>query len=232
MAGKVELDLGDYRQCMFFALRMWYIGGKSTLDWRRAGRRDIGDYLNDHMQGKLAELAFARLLLKRWGIEAGIDFEICPGIQVVNESDLRWITINGKRRKPQTKIDVKATTPRSKYLLIDAREFENRHYDAYVLVVLDLPRDHLIRFFASQLDLPGDLREKVEPLSSVAAEILGFAYRRDIETRGRLFKRGEWLIDPERPKKRLVLLKVDNYGLAISELRRKEEEWEQLVKIL
>jgi hypothetical protein len=207
---------------------MWYVGEKSTLDWRRLGRRDIGDYLNDHMQGKLAELAFARML-EKWGKTAEIDLEIRPGAQVINESDVRWITVNGQKRKPNIKIDVKATTPRSKYFLVDLREFENRRYDAYVLMLINLPRDHLIRFFAAHLDLPNDLRERIKPLESLEAEAVGFVYREDIERNGQLFRAGEWLPDPEKPKRRLVKLKVDNYGIPITRLRHTESEWNQFL---
>ncbi len=229
---KVTLGLNEYRQCMFFALRMWYSGGKSTLDWRRAGRRDIGDYMSDHMQGKLAEVGFARMLQKRYGISAEVDLEIRPGIQVVNETDIKMVTVKGERRCPKIKIDVKATTPKSKYFLVDAREFQNRRYDAYVLVLVNLPKDHIVRFIADKMELPSDLKLLITPLKTIDVDILGFTYRKDIEMGGKLYKAGEWLVDPENPRKRLVQLKVDNYGLPVSKLRTGEEEWSDLVSKL
>lgn len=225
---KVALGIDDYRRCMLFALRMWYSGSKSTLDWRRAGRRDIGDYLNDHMQGKLAELAFARILEKR-GKKAEIDLEVRPGIQVTNDSDIHWIVSNGEKRKPKLKVDIKATTPRSKYLLIDAREFKNRRYDAYVLTLVNLPRDHLIRFFSRFVEFPEDLKTRILPLEEIEADFIGFAYRKDIETGGKMFKAGQSLTDPNNPSKTLVRLKVDNYGLPVAQLRRTENEWDELL---
>ena len=225
---KVVLNLDEYRECMLFALRMWYSGGKSTLDWRRAGRRDIGDYMSDHIQGKLAEVGFAKMLRDRYGIFAEVDLEVRPGIQVVNETDIRMVTVRGERRRPRIKIDVKATTPKSKYLLVDSREFQNRRYDAYVLVLVDLPKDHLVRFIADKIELPPDLKKLVTPLNTIDVNILGFAYRGDIETRGKLYKAGEWLPDPENPKKKLVQLKVDNYGLPITEVRTGDQDWDAL----
>jgi len=229
---QIVLGVDDYFGCMLFALRMWYFGKKSTLDWRKAGRRDIGKYINDHLQGKLAELSFAKMLQQKYGIGAEIDLEIRPGMHIVNQTDLKSICVGGERRRPKIGIDVKATTPKSKYLLIDAQEFSDRRYDAYVLVFVDLPRDHLIRFLATRMELPADLREAVQPLSSINANVLGFAYRSDIEKKGKTFKAGEWLPDPDNPKRRLIQLKVDNYGLPISSLRSREEDWKKLVEQL
>jgi hypothetical protein len=229
---RVVLSLDEYRECLFFALRMWYIGRKTTLDWRRAGRRDIGDYISDHVEGKLAEIAFAKMLRERYGIEASVDLEVRPGARVVNETDIKLVSVGGVRRRPRIRIDVKSTTPESKYLLIDAREFESRRYDAYVLVLVDLPRDHLVRFLADRIELPPDLRQAVAPLSSIEAVVAGFAYREDVETRGRLYRAGERLPDPENPRRKLVQLKVDNYGLPISGLRRDDRDWGDLVSKL
>ncbi|MCC6014674.1 MAG: hypothetical protein LM564_03100 [Desulfurococcaceae archaeon] len=229
---RVVLSLDEYRECLFFALRMWYIGRKTTLDWRRAGRRDIGDYISDHVEGKLAEIAFAKMLRERYGIEASVDLEVRPGARVINETDIKLVSVGGVRRRPRIRIDVKSTTPESKYLLIDAREFESRRYDAYVLVLVDLPRDHLVRFLADRIELPPDLRQAVAPLSSIEAVVAGFAYREDVETRGRLYRAGERLPDPENPRRKLVQLKVDNYGLPISGLRRDDRDWDDLVSKL
>jgi hypothetical protein len=229
MVLKVVLGSNEYRECMFFALRMWYSGGKSTLDWRRAGRRDIGDYVSDHMQGKLAEIGFAKMLKERYGIHAEVDLEVRPGIRVVNETDIKMVIVRGERRRPKIKIDVKATTPKSKYFLIDLREFQNRIYDAYVLVLVNLPKDHLVRFIADKMDLPPDLRRLVTPLSTIDIDILGFTYREDIETRGNVYKAGEWLADPEKPNRKLVQLKVDNRGFPIRELRASDADWSALV---
>ena len=229
---RVVLSLDEYRECLFFALRMWYLGKKTTLDWRRAGKRDIGDYINDHVEGKLAEMAFAKMLKERYGIEASIDLEVRPGARVINETDIKLVTVGGERRRPRIKIDVKSTTPESKYLLIDAREFMNRRYDAYVLVLVDLPRDHLVRFLADRFEMPPDLRQVVAPLSSIEAIIAGFAYREDVERRGKLYRAGERLPDPDNPKRKLVQLKVDNYGLLISSLRKDDKDWDELVRKL
>lgn len=233
---KTVLGLNEYTNALLFALRMWYYGKKSTHEWRRAGRRDLGKYINDHVTGKLAEIAFAKMLKECYGIGAEVDLEVRRGSHLMNETDIKTVEVEGVRRPPRLKLDVKGTGPRSKYLLIDAQEFKSRRYDVYVLVLVDLPRDHLLGFFADETKLPPDLRKFAESLRSrlakIKAVVRGFAYREDIETRGRLYKAGEKLLDPQNPKKVLTTLKVDNYGLPITQLRDSEQEWRALISRL
>jgi hypothetical protein len=172
------------------------------------------------------------MLRERYDISAEVDLEVRPGIQVVNETDVKMVSVRGERRRPRLKIDVKATTPKSKYFLVDAREFENRKYDVYVLVLVNLPKDHVMRFLAGSIDLPDDLKRYVNPLQLIDTDILGFVYRSDVERKGRLFKAGEHLLDPENPKRKLVQLKADNLGFPTTELRQKDADWDNLVSRL
>jgi hypothetical protein len=210
---------------------MWYVGEKARHDWRRAGERDIGDYLSDHIEGKLGEIAFAKFLKERWGIDAEVDLEVRPGMHAINSSDVKAVAVGGVKRSPRIRIDVKTTSAKSKYLLIDAVEFQNRVYDAYVLVLLDLPRDHLLRFLINKIELPEDLKKRVEPLARVKAVTAGFVYRKEMEEKGKLYKAG-WLPDPDNPRRKLVRLKVDNYGLPIKMLRSSESDWRELISKL
>jgi len=229
---RITLTLDDYWKCFVFALRMWYVGEKAKHDWRRAGERDIGDYLSDHIEGKLGEIAFAKFLKERWGIDAEVDLEVRPGMHAINSSDVKAVAVEGVKRSPRIRIDVKTTSAKSKYLLIDAVEFQNRVYDVYVLVVLDLPRDHLLRFLINRIELPEDLKKRIEPLVHTEAVVAGFAYRKDVEEKGRLYKAGSWLPDPDSPGRKLVQLKVDNYGLPIKMLRSSESDWRELISKL
>ncbi|MEM3484400.1 MAG: hypothetical protein QXI12_02115 [Candidatus Methanomethyliaceae archaeon] len=43
------------------------------------------------------------------------------------------------------KIDIKATKPESVWAMIDSKEFDRRHYDAYIWVKVNLPLNHLAR---------------------------------------------------------------------------------------
>jgi len=142
---------------------------------------------------------FTKFLKERWGIDAEVDLEVRPGMHVINGSDVKTVAVEGVKRSPRIRIDVKTTSAKSKYLLIDAVEFQNRVYDAYVLVVLDLPRDHLLRFLINRIELPEDLKKRIEPLAHTEAVVAGFAYRKDIEKKGRLYKAGSWLPDPDSP---------------------------------
>jgi hypothetical protein len=43
---------------------------------------------------------------------------------------------------------------------------------------------------------------------------------------------GSWLPDPDSPDRKLVQLKVDNYGLLIKMLRSSESNWRELISKL
>lgn len=231
---KVVLSYDDYIECLFFTLRLWYSGSKGKVDFRSTGtKRDIGKYCTDFTSGKLAEIAFKRFLFKNFDLEIGLDFELHPGIASV-DTDVTWVRSKSANIKftPTLRVDIKGTKPTSKYFLVDAREFRNRPYDAYVQVFVYMPSDHLIRAVADLLDLPEDLQQYIKPLREIEAEIVGFCWREDVEKRGNLYKAGTILEDPEKPKKKLVTLKVDNYGFPLTYLRKSYEDWKALVSAL
>ena len=230
----ISLSKEDYFTCLNFALKMWYSGSKSVIDYRSTGtRRDIGDYCTDFIGGKLAEIAFAKFLAENYDIEAGVDFSLYPGITAVDKSDLAWICQKGgKKKKPGIKIDVKGTKPTSKYFLVDAREFNNRPYDAYVMVLVDLPGDHLIRALRDYIPLPDDLKNEIKSLDVVDAKIAGFCWRSDLENEQNFYPSGTVMTDPEKPSRKLFKLKVDNVGFPIRSLRHSYKEWKSLVKAL
>jgi hypothetical protein len=62
------------------------------------GERYIGGCLNDHIEGKLGEIAFARFLKEHWGIGAEVDLEVRPGIHAIDESDVKTISIGNVKR--------------------------------------------------------------------------------------------------------------------------------------
>jgi hypothetical protein len=43
---------------------------------------------------------------------------------------------------------------------------------------------------------------------------------------------GSWLLDPDSPDRKLVQLKVGNYGLLIKMLRSSESNWRELISKL
>jgi hypothetical protein len=233
MKRTVFLTHEDYKKSVRFALSLWY-AGKPKGDWRITGtKRDLGSYITNWTEGKLAEVAFGKFLENNWNIKAELDFKIYPSAQAVDQGDIVSVEIEGVKRIPGIKIDVKSTKPTSLWAMADLKEFNSRHYDAYVWVKVDLPLNHLARpiFEAVKNRNLTEIEGKIPPLEQVSAEIAGFAYREEVE-KWRVFHKGERVPDP-RSKKTLFTAKIDNKAAPLSSLRNSDEEWSELVsKIL
>jgi hypothetical protein len=100
---------------------------------------------------------------------------------------VKTVSIENVKRSPRIR-NVKTTLTRSEYLLIEADEFQNCMYNVCVLIVLDMTRDHLLRFLADKIKLPEGLKECIKPFTRVRAFVEGFAYGKEIEEKGKLFK--------------------------------------------
>lgn len=227
----IPLSYAEYSKSIKFAMKLWY-AGKPKGDWRSTGtKRDIGKYITDHVLGKLAEIAFAKFLERNWKIKAELDFDIHPGTLTIDRGDLTVVEVDGVKRMPQIKPDVKSTKSGSLWAMVDLTEFNNRRYDAYIWVKVDLPLNHLARpiFEAVRSGNLGEIEEMVPALEKVDAEIMGFAYRDDVE-KWREFNRGEAVFDPEKPKRKLFTAKTDNKAVPINELRNSSSEWNELVQ--
>lgn len=242
----VALTEEDYLKCTAFSLGMWY-SEKARGDWRGAMQRDIGDYINDHGGGKLAEIAFCRFL-ENFGLKGEPNFEIYPGPQEIDRGGDVWKLFkaaDGQEVEPKIFVDVKKTKSNSKYFLVDEREFQNRRYDAYVSVLLSMPLDHLAAFIAprltdylNKLKIVGETAEEATQkiqematttLSRLEAKMAGFIWRTDLEEKGVIYRAEEGLPDPDHPDRKLTeRLTVDNRGLLILQLRNWRSDWEAL----
>lgn len=227
----VRLNHSDYKRSVKFAMKLWY-AGKPKGDWRSTGtKRDIGKYITDHALGKLAEIAFAKFLEMHWGIKAELDFDIHPGPLAIDQGDLVAVEVNGNRKIPKIKIDIKSTKPSSLWSMVDFTEFNNRLYETYIWVKVDLPLNHLARpiFDAVQNGNLIVIKDMIPALEEIDAEIVGFAHRNDVDKWPILY-RGEVVFDPEKPKRKLFTAKTDNKVCPIGNLKKAECEWNKLVQ--
>ena len=230
---KIELIHQDYESAVKFAMKLWY-AGKPKGDWRSTGtKRDIGKYITDHSLGKLAELGFAEFLKVNWGIEAVLDFKIHPGTFNVDKGDLVKIKCGGRKIKPRISIDIKSTKKGSLWAMVDLHEFNNREYNAYAWVKVDLPLNHLARpiFEAVRSRNMKEIEALIPSLKIIGTEVIGFAYREDVES-WREINKGSNVFDPNNPRKKLFTAKTDNKANPAVELRNSKKEWEKLIRKL
>lgn len=117
----------------------------------------------DTFTGKLAELAL-HVELSRAGIGVELDFDLYDAATHDGGADVLAVTIAGDRRVPGRKVDIKAITGRSQWLLVERHKYGPDWAEVYVLVRLLVSRHEL-----------SQLCSGVASLTSLGAEVVGWA---------------------------------------------------------
>lgn len=234
-------------KALSFAVGITSTNSQSTLDFSNPeiNRTSSVDTTADTVEGKLAEMVFARFLRHNFDIKIKLDLRIYNDKDIIDYGqDLDYLEIDGIKYSSRNRIDVKGTRSYSKWLLIEKNKF---WADAYVIGLMNLPRN-----FEHDISC---LKNK-----SVKGTIAGFGYHFDIMdqlTKKPWFKfvAGSKLFNPEvlenikkdpdwSPDKLTAWLSKNlddkdylnvnlksrvNYGLPISWLRNDLESWKEFV---
>jgi len=197
---KVKITKDDYEECLKFILKLRYLWGGATIDFASSGvKRDIGKYVHDHIGGKLAEIAVKKFLKQKYNLVVELGFEKYNSPEDFMLGDIEKIIFpDGKKVSPKLKVEIKGTKPSSRWWLISDNEFNSREYDVYILVVIDLPLDHIIRFFKDSLKLEDEELEKAIPdFGETEAGIKGIVWRDEFKSNTLQFKAGDSVFETE-----------------------------------
>ena len=197
---KVKITKDDYEECLKFILKLRYLWGGATIDFASSGvKRDIGKYVHDHIGGKLAEIAVKKFLKQKYNLVVELGFEKYNSPEDFMLGDIEKIIFpDGKKVSPKLKVEIKGTKPSSRWWLISDNEFNSREYDVYILVVIDLPLDHIIRFFKDSLKLEDEELEKAIPdFGETEAGIKGIVWREEFKSNTLQFKAGDSVFETE-----------------------------------
>ncbi|HET9850323.1 MAG TPA: hypothetical protein VFP35_01725 [Candidatus Saccharimonadales bacterium] len=139
----VELTLDDYKLCLDFALAQ-HFRGYVVSDWSSARQREFGQKVTNWVKGQLGEVAFAKFIEREFGVKLELDFNIYDEIV---PQDVIGVIENGQSRQPKIGIGIKASKPKSAYLVLteDEVNLAKRRSDVYVFCRVDIPDDHLLR---------------------------------------------------------------------------------------
>ena len=197
---KVKITKEDYEECLKFILKLRYLWGGATIDFASSGvKRDIGKYVHDHIGGKLAEIAVKKFLKQKYNLNVELGFEKYDSPEDFMLGDIEKVIFpDGKKVSPKIKVEIKGTKPSSRWWLISDNEFNSREYDVYILVVIDLPLDHIIRFFKDSLHLEDEELEKAIPdFGEIEAGIKGIVWRDEFKSNTWQFKAGDSVFETE-----------------------------------
>ncbi|MEM2145153.1 MAG: hypothetical protein QW279_07325 [Candidatus Jordarchaeaceae archaeon] len=185
-----QLDASDYRRCLEFVLKLYYLWGGARGDFRSSGQeRDIGKYIHDHIGGKLAEVAVQKLLAAE-GKDVKIGFDRYTKPEELHQGDIEGVRISaGSYRPPNLKVQIKETKPKNKWWTIPWNEWTNARQDVYIFVRVDFPLDHIIRNFKPYLKLQStDLLNAIPSNLEMQAQVEAVYYQNELEKLGGLMQ--------------------------------------------
>ena len=212
----VMLDREDYIKCFEFAVQSFY-HYPSTSDFLGSRERGIGKWAEDFIPGKLGEIAVAKFLKLHFKVNIKLDFSIGQGIPA---QDI--IEVAKPRRGPDTynppriRTSIKTTKIKNVWLAVPEKEFKDpaRASEAYILVRLDLPLNHLARF-QRETPLFERLRDLIPVFEEIPAEVVGYAWRDDFKH----YPNGIPEASIERP----------HYALKSGQLRASMADWNEYI---
>jgi hypothetical protein len=145
----VELDLNDYILCLDFALAQ-HFRGYVVSDWSTARQREFGQKITNWIKGQLAEVAVKKFFHNEFDTDVELDFGIHENIV---PQDIIGVNQNGTQRKPNIGIGIKASKPKSCYLILSENEISlpDRKSDVYIFCRPDIPDDHLLRITSDKI---------------------------------------------------------------------------------
>ncbi|MFA4826988.1 MAG: hypothetical protein WC596_01900 [Candidatus Shapirobacteria bacterium] len=139
----IELTYDDYVLCLDFALAQ-HFRGYVLSDWGTARQREFGQKITNWIKGQLAEVAVKKFFKREFNADIELDFGIHKNIV---PQDIISVSINGSKRLPRVGIGIKASKPKSSYLVLGENEIiiSERRSDYYIFCRPDIPDDHLLR---------------------------------------------------------------------------------------
>jgi len=197
---KVQITKEDYKEVLEFILKLKYLWGGATIDFASSGvKRDIGKYIHDHMGGKLAEIAVKKYLKSKYNITVELGFEKYESTDDFMLGDIeKVVKDDGTVVDPKLKVEIKATKSSSRWWLISNNEFNSREYDIYILAIIDLPLDHIIRFFKDNLELKDEeLKKTIPDFGLIEAKIKGIVWRGEFKNNTLAFNSGDSVFETE-----------------------------------
>lgn len=218
----ISLNINDYTLCLDFALAQ-HFRGYVLSDFGTARQREFGQKITNWVKGQLAEVAVKKFLQKEFKINVQLDFRI---YEEIVPQDI--IGIYGKKgiRDPKIKIGIKASKPKSSFLILGENEvlLSERRSDVYIFCRPDIPDDHLLRITRKEIIkmVKGQqhfpkYKDQIPKFNDIPCEVVGYC----------------WMHELKRVKE-IPGQKFDGYRFVKESglLHKNKKDWEKLIKLL
>jgi hypothetical protein len=186
----VEVTKNEYIEILGFITFTYFSGKIAKVSGLFGGVRALGEYLENFVYGKIAEVALAKFLERELKIKALTDLDLPDFILGEYLPDIVAFYVNGNAFVPaEFWIEVKEVRREQKWFLVSASSVRKRPYDAYVAVWVGLPDEH-VAWLVSNVDearkkMSEQWKEKIRNLSdkieNIPCRVLGFVSWEDVK---------------------------------------------------
>jgi len=179
---RVEVPKDKYLEILGFTMYAYFAERITAYSSMLGGVRSLGQYIENFIYGKIAEVALQIFLKSRLNIETLTDIDLADFIEGEYLPDLLAVKRDSDYEALRLWIEVKEVRRDQRWFLIPASAVRSRPYDVYVAVWVGLPDDHiawLVKHVPNVLNRMSDEWKKLissieENIERIPCEIIGF----------------------------------------------------------
>lgn len=178
-----------YLEILAFTTYAYLTGKITAYSGIMRGKRALGEYIENFIYGKVAEVAFQQFLMREFRLEALTDLDIADFILGIYLPDIIAIKKNNDYEVMKFWVEIKEVRRDQRWLLISASAVRARPYDAYVAVWVGLPDEHIAWLIKNvpeaSAKMGADWKKVISKIESVIenipCKIIGFALWNDVK---------------------------------------------------
>jgi len=180
---QVTVPKDKYLEILGFTIYAYLTGKITPYSGLIGGKRSLGEYIENFIYGKVAEVALQIFLMSRYGLETLTDLDLADFIEGEYLPDIIAFRRDGMYEQAHFWVEVKEVRRDQRWLLIPAPAVRSRPYDAYVAVWVGLPDEHLawlVKYIPQvQKTMGSDWQKRLQDLeqaiTNIECRIIGFA---------------------------------------------------------
>jgi len=260
MQTKVSVPKDSYLEILAFTTYAYLTNKITAYSGLIGGVRTLGQYIENFIYGKIAEVAFQRFLRDRLGLEVLTDLDLADFIVGPYISNLVALRKGDEYEALRLWIEVKEVRRDQRWLLVPASAVRSRPYDVYVSVWVGLPGAHiawLTKHVPEVMNkMSSEWRDQMkvieESIENIPCEVVGFVTWNDValviragegdhrarEELDRRFGHRSWyyfsgresLFDPDDPSWKGSKVR-ENIGFSLKRLRE-ASDWSRLRELI
>ncbi len=177
-----------YLEILAFTMYSYFENKITPYSRIGGGKRALGEYIEDFIYGKVAEVAFQEFLKKQLNLEVLTDLDTAEYVEGEYLPDIIAVKKDGEYEIAKFWVEIKEVRRDQRWLLIPASAVEARPYDAYVAVWVGLPDEHIAWLVKSvpevSAKLDSEWERKIAEIESsvnqIQCKVIGTALWNDI----------------------------------------------------